>query len=228
MIYGIADLHLDHTGAKCMSVFGKSWHDYENKIFNNWVELVKEDDTVLVPGDISWGLKLEDAYEDLLRLDRLPGKKIILKGNHDYWWQSLKKLKSLNLKSIEFLQNNSFVVENYNIAGTRGWCSRDSAEFNDGDEVVYKRELIRLKLSLDSIKNNYPIIVILHYPPFNRDRTLNEFGKILEEYRVNTCLYGHLHSEGLSSVVEGIINSIEYRCISSDYLSFRPIIVKGG
>ncbi len=227
MIYGIADLHLDHTGGKCMSVFGKSWHDYENKIFDNWLALIKDADTVLIPGDISWGLKLEDALEDLIRIDRLPGKKIILKGNHDYWWQSLKKLKNLGLESIEFLQNNSYHVENYNIAGTRGWCSRDSSEFNEGDEVVYKRELIRLRLSLDSIKNNDPIIAMLHYPPFNRDRTLNEFGKILEEYKVSTCIYGHLHSEGLSAVVEGIINSIEYRCISSDYLAFKPILVKG-
>lgn len=227
MIYAIADLHLDHTGEKCMSVFGKSWYDYENKIFTNWNEIVKADDTVLIPGDISWGLKLENAYSDLVRIEELPGKKIILKGNHDYWWQSLKKLRSLGFKTIEFLQNNSYYIEEHNIIGARGWLSRDNPEFTEEDEVVFKRELIRLKLSLDSIKKDGDIIAILHYPPFNKDKKPNEFSEILEQYGAKICLYGHLHSEGLSGVVEGIINGIEYKCISSDYLNFKPILIKG-
>ena len=222
MIYGIADLHFDSIGDKSMDIFGGSWIDHENKIIDNWIKLVKNDDLVLLPGDISWGLRLEDAYEDLMKIENLPGKKIILKGNHDYWWQSLNKIKSIGFKTIEFLQNNSFFYEDVAIAGTRGW----SPIAEDGDshhEKIFARELNRLRLSLDSIKKSpNKIIALLHYPPFDSNMEPNEFVDIMKEYSVDMCLYGHLHAEGHRYIVEGNISGINFQCISSDYIDFIP------
>jgi predicted phosphohydrolase len=223
MIYGIADLHLDYSKEKPMDIFGTKWINHEEKIFNNWIKLIKDEDLVLLPGDISWALRLEDAYYDLQRIDKLPGKKIILKGNHDYWWQGLKKLNDLNLKTIFFLQNNSYIYYNTAIVGTRGWIPKDSEDFDDQDKKIYFRELNRLQLSLESIKGKVDkIIAIMHYPPFNIDLTTNEFVSLMKEYNVEICLYGHLHSEGHRYAVEGDIEGIDFYCISSDYIDFIP------
>lgn len=227
MIYGISDLHLDYTEDKSMEIFGANWYNYQNRIFENWNEIVENDDLVLIPGDISWGLKLSDALPDLQKIENLPGRKILLRGNHDYWWKSLNKLNALGFQTIEFLQNNSFIYENYNIAGTRSWSSRDSSEFDKDDEAIFKRELIRLELSLNTIKNDLETIVMLHYPPFNKQGRPNEIGEVLKNYNnITTCIYGHLHSEGLASVVEGEIDGINYRCLSADYIDFIPQLIK--
>lgn len=155
MIYAIGDLHLDFSKEKSMDVFGEKWEDYESKIFENWKELVKDEDLVLLPGDISWALKLKEAVIDLERIDQLPGNKLIVKGNHDFWWQGPKKLKELGLESINFIQNNSFIYdERVAIAGTRGWMSRDWEEFTEHDEKIFNRELNRLDLSLSSINRD--------------------------------------------------------------------------
>lgn len=225
MIYGLADLHLDHTNEKSMEIFGPRWNDYQNRIFENWESQVTEADLVLVPGDISWGLRLEDAKPDLERINNLPGKKILLRGNHDYWWQSLNKLNGLGLDTLFFLQNNSYYFKGVNIAGTRGWIPRDASELGENHETIFKRELIRLDLSLKSIDNTDEIIAMLHYPPFERDGQPNEFHDILKHYRVIKCVYGHLHSEGLSAVVEGVFDGIDYRCLSADYIDFTPKII---
>lgn len=222
MIFGIADLHFDSIGDKSMDIFGENWIDHENKIINNWINIVKDDDLVLLPGDISWGLKLEDAYGDLIKIENLPGRKIILKGNHDYWWQSLSKINNLGLKTIDFLQNNSFIYENIAIVGTRGWFSIDENS-DSHHKKIFARELNRLRLSLDSIKESPgKIIALLHYPPFNSNMESNEFVDIMKEYGVHTCLYGHLHAEGHRYVVEGDRDGIEFHCISSDYIDFIP------
>ena len=142
MIYALADLHLDYTEEKSMEVFGEAWENYQERIFTNWENKIKDTDTVLIPGDISWAMDIKNAEIDLKKIDRLPGRKIMMKGNHDYWWSSLNKLNKLGLESIEFLQNNSFEVEDFLICGTRGWISRDSKDFTDHDEKIYKRELL--------------------------------------------------------------------------------------
>lgn len=222
MIYAIGDLHLDYTEEKSMEVFGKSWLNYQEKIFSNWNKIVNSDDTVLIVGDISWAMNIEDAYIDLKKIDDLNGNKIMLKGNHDYWWSSLKKLNELDLKSIKFLQNNSFFVEGYDICGTRGWISRDNSEFTEHDEKIFKRELQRLKNSLDSSKTNNKKIVILHYPPLNSDKSLNEFFGICKEYQVECVLYGHLHGPGHKQIFEGIVDGIEIKCVAGDYINFLP------
>lgn len=227
MIYGIGDLHLDHTKEKPMDIFGDNWADHEEKIFDNWKETVKEEDLILLPGDISWALKLEEAYEDLERIENMPGRKIIIKGNHDYWWQGPKKLRELNFKTIEFIQNNAYEFNNIGIYGTRGWNPRDTEDFSEQDEKIFSRELNRLELSLEFMKNKEKKIVMLHYPPFNIDSSPNEFVDIMEDYDVDICLYGHLHAEGHRFIVEGNIKGIDFYCVSSDYIDFklRPIKV---
>lgn len=207
-----------------MDVFGGGWENYEEKIFNNWIENVKEEDLVLLPGDISWALKTKDAYKDLKRIDDLPGHKVISKGNHDYWWQGPKKLKELGLENITFLQNTSYIYEDkIGIAGTRGWPSKGSQGFDDHDEKIFKRELNRLKLSLSTIGEDVKIrIAMIHYPPFNTDLSPNEFVDLMVDHGVNICIYGHLHAEGHKFAVEDEIRGIEFACVASDYIDFKP------
>ncbi|WP_282926793.1 metallophosphoesterase [Helcococcus kunzii] len=230
MIYAIADLHLDITKEKDMSVFGGNWDNYEEKIFGNWNDIVSPDDLVLIPGDISWAMKLEDAVLDLDRIDKLNGKKIILKGNHDYWWTSLKKLNELNYKTINFLQNNSYLFDNTLIVGTRGWESRDSSNFSDDDEKIFLRELNRLELSISSGLKTYKeydeIIAILHYPPFDKKLKPNEFEEIFKKYNIKKVVYGHIHGAAAQHMPQGKINNIEYYCVSGDLIDFKPVALK--
>lgn len=221
MIYGIGDLHLDHTKDKSMDIFGENWIDHEEKIFDNWKANIKEDDLILLPGDISWALKPDEAYEDLRRIDEMPGIKIMIKGNHDYWWQSLNKIRNFNFKSIVFLQNDGYKYNDIGIFGTRGWNPRDTDGFTEQDEKVFLRELNRLELSLNYIEDVDKKIVILHYPPFNIDSSPNEFVDLMFKYNVDICLYGHLHAEGHKYIIEGNINNIEFYCVSSDYIDFK-------
>ncbi len=222
MIFAIGDLHFDSTGKKPMDIFGDNWINHEEEIMDNWRNLVGENDLVLLPGDISWALKIEEAYDDLVRIDALPGRKIMIKGNHDYWWDSLKKINDLDLKTIDFIQNNSFIYEDVGIAGTRGWSPIDI--YNDKRNIkIYNRELNRLRLSLESMEDNVAKkIVIIHYPPFDGSLKPNDFVDIMKEYNVDICLYGHLHAEGHKYAVEGIIDGIEFHCISSDFIDFIP------
>lgn len=229
MIYGLSDLHLDSTGTKSMEVFGPSWENYQERIFKSWNEIIKEDDYVIIPGDISWALKLEDAIIDLKKIESLPGKKILMRGNHDFWWSSLKKLEDLNLENIFFLSNNSIETEDYVFIGTRGWVSPNSSEFSEKDDrKIYDRELIRLELSYKSIKNKEKeIICMFHYPPIEKDKTLNDFGKFVKEKGIKTVLYGHLHAMALNNVVDEIVDGIEFHCLSADYLKFIPRLIRG-
>lgn len=224
MIYGVSDLHLDATKKKDMCVFGRAWENYEEKIFQKWAKTVHEQDTVLIPGDISWAMTLASADRDLARLDGLPGRKILLRGNHDYWWQSLKRNEQAGYRSFSFLQNNAFVVENTRIVGTRGWASPDSAEFKEADRKVYLREVIRLNLSFDCQTESYArTVCMLHYPPFLKDGTLNEIGQTVRDRGADVCVYGHLHASGLQWVREGLIEGVQFHCLSGDYIDFQPV-----
>ena len=208
-IYAIGDLHLSFDTSKPMDIFGDNWKDHENKIKNDWIEKVKQDDLVLLPGDFSWAMNLKDTYKDFEYLNSLQGKKLLLKGNHDYWWNSLKKLNEYieenNFKDIYFLHNNSYEVEGKIIAGTRGW---NLSLLNEEDKAIINRELIRLELSIqDGIKKygeDKEIIVCMHYPPTNKELLENsDFIKLMQKYGVKKCIYGHLHGEALADVVEG-------------------------
>lgn len=228
MIYGIGDLHFDYSKNKPMDIFGDNWIDHEEQIINNWKAKVKDEDLVLLPGDISWALRHNEAYFDLKRIHELPGKKVIIKGNHDYWWQSLNKLKALDLDSIEYIQNTSFEYDDFIISGTRGWYSKDSDNFTADDEKVFRRELMRLRMSLSHIiDKDKKRIAMLHYPPFNMDLSPNEFVFIMKEFGVDVCIYGHLHSDGLKLVVEGDVEGINFICVSSDYIDFNPKNIMG-
>lgn len=223
MIYALADLHLDYTEEKSMEVFGDAWDNYQEKIFTNWKNIIKDEDTILIPGDISWAMDIKEARIDLEKIDNLPGRKIMMKGNHDYWRSSLNKLNQLGFKSIDFLQNNSFEVEDYLICGTRGWISRDSRDFTDHDEKIYKRELLRLENSIKSLISEKKLIINLHYPPINADGTLNDFFKLAKEYKAHTVIYGHLHGNGHRLIKEGKFERVNLVCVASDYVNFSPV-----
>ena len=223
-IYALSDLHLSKAiKNKSMEVFGDEWKDYETKIDENWKKTVKDTDTVLIPGDISWALTLEAAYEDFSYLNSLPGKKIIIKGNHDYYFSTLTKvnkfLKDNNFDTITVLNNDSYLVEGHNICGFRGWGNTDDDTVDDFK--VYKRELVRLELSLNSIKEenkDKPIIVMTHFPPFRY-----EIKEMFKKYNVKLCIYGHLHGDGHYMVKEGDIDGVEYKMVSGDYTKFELI-----
>lgn len=229
MIYAIGDLHFDHSKQKPMDVFGENWINHKEKIVDHWKSCVNDDDLVLVPGDISWALKLDEAVPDLMLIDSLPGHKLFIKGNHDYWWESISRLKSLDLESITFIRNNSYQYKDVGIGGTRGWMSRDSDGFDEGDEKIYKRELLRLDASLSTIDDGVTKkIAMLHYPPFDGKLRPNDFVDVLVKHKVDMCIYGHLHAEGLRYAVEGIINGVDFKLVSSDFLDFKLKIIEGG
>lgn len=222
-IFAIGDLHLDSKKEKPMNIFGDNWINHEEKIIENWEKVVGQDDIVLVPGDTSWATKLDDAKIDLIKIDNLPGTKIIGKGNHDFWWATNNKLDMLGLKTIRFLKNNSYEYNNHIICGTRGWDSIGEHSIEYSNEKIFTRELNRLKISLKQCKeSNKHKVVMLHFPPFDSDGRPNEFFSILKEYKINSCIYGHLHGEeGHKNVQEGLIDGILFYCVSSDYLDFK-------
>lgn len=221
-VYAISDLHLSiGNKEKSMELFGEKWKDYENRIKTNWEETVKEEDTVIIPGDISWAMRTEDAIEDFRFLHNLPGTKIIMKGNHDYYFSTLKKvedfLQEQGFYSIKILHNNSYIVENLAICGSRGWSPNADKDDKCDSVKVTKRELGRLKLSLDSIEDKTKeIVVAMHFPVTNP-----EFRQLMKEYGVKQCIYGHLHAEGHYMVFEGDIDGIKYTMVSCDYTGFR-------
>lgn len=227
MIYAISDLHLDYTKEKNMDVFGDNWQDYEERILKNW-DIISDDDLVLIAGDVSWAMRLEDAKIDLDRIDILKGRKLILKGNHDYWWTSLNKVREMNFNTIEFLQNDAFIYNGVKICGTRGWISRDDKDFSEHDEKIFKRELLRMELSLQKkLDQEYSqTIVMMHYPPFDKNNNPNEFEELFKKYDVSKVIYGHIHGKYAFFMPEGVINGIEYFCTSADKLEFKPVLIK--
>lgn len=207
-----------------MDVFGDNWYLHHDKIKDNWLELVKEEDTVLIAGDISWSMKMEDGMKELDWIDQLPGRKIIIKGNHDYWWGSITKLNSL-YENMDFIQNNFFTYEDYAICGTRGWICPGTERFEDKDLKIYKREVNRLKLSLDSAREAgyMKIIAMLHYPPTNERFEDSAFTDLFKEYSVEKVIYGHLHGPFYYKLLNGERDGIEYFLTSCDYLDFKLI-----
>ena len=237
-VFAMADLHLNISSAeKSMEVFGSRWQNYTEKIQNNWRHLVSDNDTVIIPGDISWALNLNDSLNDLKWIEELPGKKILMKGNHDFWWTTASKMSKFfeenNLKSIEILYNNALEIENYIIAGSRGWFVDKSMQAqkatNTEHEKIINREIIRLKLSLESAKKikletNKEIIVFLHFPPKWGDFECSEILNLLKEYDITRCYFGHIH--GCYTAPSSITwENIKFKIISADYIDFIPQIV---
>jgi predicted phosphohydrolase len=223
-LYAISDLHLALNTDKPMDIFGENWYKHDEKIKENWMSKITDGDTVLISGDISWGMKQEDSKDDLEWIHNLPGMKYLIRGNHDYWWSRISKLNKM-YDNMRFIQNNFFIYEDWAICGSRGWICPGSDKFNEKDEKIYSREQIRLKLSLDEAKKaGYSkIICMIHYPPTNEKFESSAFTEIFEEYKVSKVVYGHLHGSTLYRLLKGDRNGVEYIMASSDYLNFNPI-----
>lgn len=229
-IYAISDLHLSFHNNKPMSIFGENWLNHEEKVEKSWKQIVKQEDTVLMPGDFSWAMNLKDTYLDFEYINKLPGKKILLKGNHDYWWTTIAKLnnyiKENNFENIDFLYNNSYLIEDKIICGTRGWALNEQGD--DADKII-KREALRLELSINNGINKWgkdkEIIVCMHYPPIIKNTNIvnNTFIEILKKYNIKKCIYGHLHLHEYveKDVIEGNIQGIDFKLVSADYLNFE-------
>jgi len=222
-IFAISDLHLPLGIDKPMNIFGTLWENYVERIKENWLNTVKEEDTVLLCGDFSWATYLEQAIADFDFLHSLPGKKILSKGNHDYWWTTAAKLEKFKEErgydDITFLHNNSILADGVAICGARGWKSPFEKDFNGEDEKIYERELIRLRLSLESGKKlSDDIIVMIHFPP--------DFAVIetIKEFDAKMCIYGHLHTQ---SGFQRRLDNENYHLVSADYLEFMPKVVWG-
>lgn len=228
-IFVIGDLHLSFNNPKPMDIFGEHWAGHEEKIRNNWIKNVKDDDLVILPGDFSWETYLKDTKLDFEFLNKLPGKKLLLKGNHDYWWSTLKTmrtfLKENDYPNIDFLYNNSYEFDNKIICGTRGWSIIDE----EADKKLINRELIRLELSLQDGINKYgndkEIIVFMHYPPITKNKMLTgeeiKFVETMKKYNVKKCYYGHLHGASIADAVEGNVENIDFKLVSADGLDFK-------
>ena len=196
-LYAIGDLHLSFSNNKPMDVFGQHWLNHYKKIEENWDMIVTESDTVLIPGDISWAMTLNEAMLDLQWIDKRPGRKILIKGNHDYWWGSITKLNNL-FENMHFVQNNFFPYGEYAICGTKGWSAPSDSKITEQDEKIYLREANRLRQSIESASRaGYKnFIIMLHYPPTNERFEPSLFTQIIEEFGVEKVIYGHLHGEG--------------------------------
>ena len=224
-LYVLADLHLCHGNPeKTMSVF-PGWQDYQEKIEKNWLENVREEDTVVLPGDISWGMSLAEAAPDFHFIEALPGSKIIIKGNHDYWWTTMKKMEdflaSEGCGSIKILHNNHFRYDKYGICGTRGWVNMPG---ETQDEKVLKREVQRLEISIRSaLAQELEPIVFLHYPPIFATTFNYDILEILYRYKIKDCYYGHIHGRSAHELcIKNTYDDINFHLIAGDYLQFVP------
>ncbi|HPE84604.1 MAG: metallophosphoesterase [Chlamydiia bacterium] len=244
-IWALADLHLPFGNPeKSMEIFGPAWENYTEKIHAHWLACIKPEDLVLLPGDLSWAHDLETAHKDLDWIDRLPGTKLLIRGNHDYWWPTPTKLKNALPQSMHFIQNSAFQWMDVSIGGTRLW---DCEHFSCSDFIdfkvnpatgaisppetdihamrkIYERELHRLRLSLDQLhKDAHLKIVMTHYPPVSPTLEPSPVSAILEEYGVDVCVFGHLHNLKKNIPVFGNLNGVEYICVAGDYIDFQPI-----
>ena len=229
-IYVIGDLHLSFKENKPMDIFGSNWENHFEKIKKDWNLKVTENELVVLPGDFSWAMYLKDTDEDFKFLNELPGKKLLLKGNHDYWWTTItsmrKFLEENNFNNIDFLHNNSYEFDKKIIVGTRGWSK---LEGTSDDDKILKREVLRLELSIkygiEKYGNDKEVIAIMHYPPINKQDLLNnelsDFVKIMKKYNIRKCFYGHLHSNAIKEAVEGKHFDIDFKLVSADGLDFK-------
>lgn len=229
-IYALADLHLSFGADKPMDIFGEKWENYTQKIKDNWQSIVSKDDLVIIPGDVSWATYLSEAYEDFKFINDLPGKKVIIKGNHDYWWTTLKKMEEFlegnGFDTIKILNNTAIAFENAAICGTRGWSVQENND--EADEKIIGREKQRLILTLEEgIKlKKERLIVGIHYPPFDRHGEENGFLEIMRNYNVDLCVYGHLHSYAHKNAVEGDFGGINLKFVAGDFVDFAPVLAE--
>ena len=229
-LFAIADLHMDGGAGKPMEVFGPHWAGHCGRIFGSWRSSVAEGDVVLIPGDISWAMRFSEALPDLNAISELPGLKVLLRGNHDYWWGSLTQMRAALPESVKLIRNDALDCGPFVVCGSRGWLLPASNEFKAEDRRIYERELIRLELSLSAaarIASGRPIVAMLHFPPLMADAAPTGFSALLEKYGVSRCLYGHLHGSLAWEVgYKGELNGVKYDLCSADSLDFTPLLVE--
>ena len=225
-LYAIGDTHLAIGKDKPMDIFGPLWDNHTEKLRAGFAKL-HDDDVCVICGDISWGMGLEDTLEDFLFIDSLPGRKIILKGNHDYWWSTASKARKFfaahGIGSIEILNNNCFFYGETALCGTRGWFYEEETG-GEHDKKIMLREVGRLKTSLEAAGEKEKI-VFLHYPPIYQRYRCEEILSLLREHRVRLCCYGHIHGRGCRLSLNGLSGECEYRLVSADYVNFEPILL---
>ncbi|SHF20836.1 metallophosphoesterase [Desulforamulus putei] len=237
--FGISDLHLSFTKPadpsnweqvelhKPMDIFNPEWHRHYQKIYENWWALVQPDDIVLLPGDISWATRLEEARHDVDFLGLLPGTIYAVPGNHDYWWQGISKTRAFVPGNVKLIQNDHAMVGDTAICGARGWTCPNSHQFTEQDEKIYKRELIRLENSLRSIKGNPgEIIVMMHFMPTNENHERSGFIDLFCEFKVSRVVYGHLHDRARNYRLPDEAWGIKFHLVSADYINFSPVLIK--
>jgi len=236
-IFAISDLHLSLTApwrdglparlAKPMDIFGQAWADYPGPLAERWQHLVGPEDTVLIAGDISWAMTLAETVHDFAYLQALPGRKLIIKGNHDYWWQSLSRVRKALPPSVEALQHSAARAGGWAVCGTRGWLTPAHRDFQESeDRKIYERELLRLEMALaEGVRFNLPMIVMLHYPPLLPEEEESGFTRLLDAYPVTDCVYGHLHGDK-ASAFEGERKGVRYHNCSADRLELTPLLVR--
>lgn len=224
-IFAIADTHLSLGTNKPMDTFA-GWNNYVSRLKKNWNSIIKPQDTVVIAGDISWAMNFDELIPDLRFLNSLNGIKLISKGNHDYWWNTMSKMNKLvdeqGFDTIKFIYNNSYSVEGISVCASRGWMFESEEEH---DEKVLKREVMRLKMSLDSAECDEKI-VFLHYPPITTQTECDEIIELLNNYGIKKCYYGHLHASAAKLAIDENINGIDFKLISADRLKFIPLLIK--
>lgn len=225
-LYAIGDLHLSLGVSKPMDIFGGNWIGYMDKL-KEGLSCITEEDTTILLGDLNWALDLESATPDFAWIDQIPGRKIILKGNHDYWWSTASKFykfcEEKGFSNQFILNNNHFEYDGWAVCGTRGWFFEEERS-GEHDEKVFKRELLRLEASLKSA-GDLRKMVFLHYPPLYKGYRCDEILELLEKYEVRRCFYGHLHGPSHKLAMEGLWNGTEFRLVSADFLDFKPFPV---
>ncbi|NLJ70812.1 MAG: serine/threonine protein phosphatase [Clostridiaceae bacterium] len=238
-VYCLADFHLSNQVDKPMHKFGEEWLDHDLKIKENIQNVLTDADLLLIPGDISWAINLQEAKKDLIFISELPGRKILLRGNHDYWWGTLSKnyraMTEWQIDNIDFLQNNAFRVEDPDlggllIAGTRGWIFPNDLKWQKSDQKIYNREIQRLELSLTQAeKLKQPgdkLIVMTHFPPVNPQLAISEFTKLMYDHQAKVCVFGHIHHRLSPYQLSGeLINEIPLILTACDQVDFQPILL---
>jgi predicted phosphohydrolase len=226
-VFAIGDLHLEGGTGKTMERFGDHWRDHDKKIFAAWERVGRDDDLLLIVGDLSWAIHLKEAKPDLDRIGAMKGTKIILKGNHDYWWQSQTKMKVALHPSIRIIQGNALIINRVAIAGTRGWVCPNDTYFEPHDQKIYEREVGRLKLALASLSGREAdydsLIVALHYPPTNNKHEASGFTELIDACGADACIYGHLHGEeAIKTALTGLRGRTQHYLVSADSVDFTP------
>lgn len=226
-VFAIGDLHLEGGTGKKMDVFGDNWRDHDRKIFSAWEDAGRDDDLLLVVGDSSWAMRLEEAQADLDRIGRMKGTKLLFKGNHDYWWHSNAKMARAVHASVKIVQGNSIIINRVAVAGTRGWVCPNDAYFEEADRKIYEREVGRLKAALETLRGRETeydhLIVALHYPPMNSQNEASGFTELIDECGADVCVYGHLHGDSIQSAFTGRRGKTIYYLVSADAVDFAPV-----